>query len=474
MIDMNCLKSRPPRTLRLAVTLVAGALLLCALPAGAGLSGGVGTAGAGHSLKETLAETTDLFGEMVSAFIEGDDETVSELMGEVAKTPGKLVKRAFPVLEAPQAIANRLKSAKQKIKRFVSGTGERLTDARAALATDGGDKNGGWSDASLLEGDPLPTPTKTTFAASNLEPRPMSPATLTGKTGQEPGAAGAKPADSSWDFEQWVMAKQDAHPHCYGVVDPETLPPECFGDAGAASPAAGKVADSPRTGAADWVAGKWTEDDGWSGWDNSDDRYSEADRDAARVGVFAADCWGVYEVTTRHGLYELMRARMQRNECPNEETDQASYDDATVPGDYLSALNDLEAQEAARLRLEEEERERQARLEEEEERERLARREERRRLDERERQRQREYDLAEQRQQAEYRRQALQNTAESLRGLADQVNRTYGGGGTTGTTSGGGYDTCEFRYCHNGRGEDCGRPTKCTRPDGTTYWKRAE
>ena len=461
MIDKNCITSGPRRALRHVVTLSSCILLLCTLPAGAGLSGAVGVAGAGHSLKDTLDETTGLFGEMVSAVIDGDDEAVSELMGEVAKTPGKLIKRAFPVLEALQALANTPKSAKQKIERFAGGVKEGFADARAALAVDGDGTNGGWSDASLLEGEPFQASTNTAFMAPNYESPAVVLAALEGGAGHASGAAGAESADTSWDFEKWVIAEQEANPHCYGVVDPDTLPPECFGGTSAESPAANRVEDSPQAAASDWASGNWTvEGDGWSGWDESDLRYSEADRDAARVGFFAVRCWGVYEVSRSHGLYELMRERMQRNECPNEETGPASSGDAgggyanaladmfddesakPADADYLSALNDLEEKEAERLRLEEEERQRQARLEAEEERERRARRETQRRADERERQRQREYDLAEQRQQAEYRRQALQNTAESLRGLAEQVNRTYGEGATTG----GGTETCEWRY----------------------------
>jgi len=363
MNDMNRTTSLPRHPLRPAAVLAAFALLLCALPAGAGLSGAIGAGGVGHSLKETLKETTDNFGEMVSAFIEGNDDRVSELAGEIKKTPGKLIKRAFPVFEAPQAIAGRLQSAKQKIKRFAGGVKEGLTDARTALATDGDKKDGGWSDASLLKGEPLQATTNTDFAASSLKPRTVSSTTLTGKPAQGAGAASADPA---WDFEQWVIAKQEANPHCYGVVDPETLPAECFGGTSAESPVANRVEDAPQARASDWASGNWTvEGDGWSGWDKSDLRYSDTDREAARVGAFAVRCWGVYEVSKRHGLYELMRERMQRNECPNEETRLASSDDAgneyanaladmfeddsakPADADYQSALSDLEAKEEA-------------------------------------------------------------------------------------------------------------------------------
>ena len=344
-------------------------LLLCTLPAGARLSGAIGVAGAGHSLQDTLDETTGIFGEMVSAFIDGDDETVSELMGEVAKTPGKLIKRAFPVLEAPHMLAEKLKSAKQKIERFAGGVKEGLADARAALAVDRDGTNGGWSDASLLEGEPLQAPADTAFTTPNYESPAAVFAALKGGAGHAPGTTGAGSADTSWDFEKWVIAEQEANPHCYGVVDPETLPPECFGQVDAESPAvksgADRVDDSPQAGASDWASGNWTvEGDGWSGWDKSDLRYSDDDREAARVGVFAANCWGVYEVSRSHGLYDLMRERMQRNECPNEETGPASSDDAgsgyanalaemfeddsakPAEADYLSELNDLEEKEA--------------------------------------------------------------------------------------------------------------------------------
>ena len=418
MIETNPMTSRPRRALRPTVLLAAIVLLLCTLPATAGLSGAIGAGGAGHSLKETLAEATDNFGEMVSAFMKGDDERVSELAGEIKKMPGKLIKRAFPVLEVPQAIAGRLKSARQKIARFAGGVREGIADERTALYIDKDTNAGGWSDAALLEGKPLTTPADTMFAASNLKPRPVPSTTLTGTTGQGSGAASANPADSSWDFEQWVIAKQEAKPHCYGVVDPAILPAECFGGAAvgkpATPPAANKPDDQPQAKGFDWAADDWRVDgDGTSVWDLADDRYSDADREAARVSAFAADCWGVHGVSRQSGLYELMRTRMQRSDCPNEETHQA-----TMSGDdnYLSALSDLDAKaEQERLLAEEqrrlaaEEREREAQMEAERQQERE------RRAAQRERERQ------------EFNRQAAQQLGQALGDLV----QTYSGGGTT-------------------------------------------
>ena len=346
MIDMNHLTYRLRSALRPALALVTLVLLLCAAPAGADwLARGTGVAGAGHALKETLEENAGLFDRMVSAFIDGDDETVSELVGEVGKTPGKLIRRAFPVLEAPQAIATRLKSARQKVEYFVGGVGETIADARSALAVDRDERDSNWAAALLDKEKPLPTPAETAFTTPRYESARAVMAALTGKDKSE--QTDKTPTDESafaWDFEEWVIAKQEAKPHCYGVVDLKALPADCFGaetaEEPAASPAAAnKAEDLPQTGGFDWDSDDWSADTGWAGWDRSDDRYSDADRDAARVGVFAARCWGVYEVSKRHGLYELMRERMQRNECPNEETNQVSSDGSQ--SEYATALADV-------------------------------------------------------------------------------------------------------------------------------------
>lgn len=483
--------NRPKRRLRIFPNFAAGpaavVLLLCAAPAGAGwLDQGIGVAGAGHSLKETLEENTGTFGKMVSAVIEGDDAKVSELAGEIAKTPGKLIRRAFPVLEAPHAVTEKLKSAKRKIDRFAGGVAERLagagatlaTDARAALAIDRHGEDGGWNDAALLEGEPLPAPADSKFTAPGYGSPAEMLAAVRGKTSRKSGQAGETPSASSWDFEQWVVSEQEVRPHCYGVVDLEALPADCFGPTRAEAPAAKRAEDVPQVGGADWASGEWTaEDTGWAGWDASDPRYSEEDRDAARVGVFAARCWGVDGVS-RHGpmggLYGLMKERMQRNDCPNEEANQGPSGDAgdeyaaalagvldedsAAPAgdDYLAALNTLEAKEAEereRLARLEEEREYRARLEEEERRERAERR---RREEQRQLAEQRRLDALERQQQAEYQRQAIRNVGQSLRGLVEQMNRTYGGGGASGRTTvpfdvNKRPDFSESRYCPDGR-----------------------
>ena len=422
MIATNSLISDRGTACRLAAALLAATLLLGATPALAGwLDRGVGVAGAGNALKETLAENADRFGEMVSAFIEGDDETVSELVGEVAKTPGKLIKRAFPVLEAPQAIADRLTSAKQKVERFVGGVGETLTDARAALAIDRDERNTDWAGALLDDDAPLPALAESVFTAPGQESPAEVLAARGTKVNRQPGEAGNTATDP-WDFERWVNANQTARPHCYGVVDLDTLPADCFS---AANP--GQPAVEPETERVE---------------------ASTAGDSASEYAAALADVLG---------------------------------DDPTAAAsdDYLAALGVLEEKEAEQQRrLEAEERERQAKLEREE-RERQARleREEqqqaRRKAEARERRarraeeerRQREYDLAEQRQQAEYRRHALQNLNESLRGFADQVNRTYGGSNATGGGGTTGIQSRDFDYCRLTPGVQSS-PDYCSVPCG--------
>ena len=230
--------NRPKRRLRIiphsAIVSAVAVALLCVAPVEAGWLGrGVGVAGAGYALKETLEENTGILGEILGAVIEGDGARVSELAGEIAKTPGKIVRRAFPVLEAPHAVAARLKSAKRKIGRFVGGVGERVadargalqvgasaavdkvgksvTDARAALAVDRGGEGGDWNDAALLEGDPLSVPVGSQLAAPNS--RYDSPAEGPAAPGGDevprtPAGADGEPAAASWDIEdRWASAQ---------------------------------------------------------------------------------------------------------------------------------------------------------------------------------------------------------------------------------------------------------------------------
>ncbi|MCY4319623.1 MAG: hypothetical protein OXE76_10655 [Alphaproteobacteria bacterium] len=359
-------------------------LLAAAGSAEAGwLDRGIGTAGAGTAVAATLERTTGIFDKMLDAVVKDDDKAVAILEREFEKTPGAIIAKAFPVLDAADAIADRVKSAKRKIGRFVDGAGEGLSDARVALATWGNRRSG--SEAALLEGEPLLAPADTKF----VEPRFDSPdevlAALRGESGRKTGEAGNKPSASSSVFEQWVLSEQEGRPHCYGVVD--TLPADCFGPLRAAKSAETEPKPDGAAGdGSDWASRDWTvEGSGWSGWDSTDSRYSDEDRQAARVGFFAARCWGVHGVSKHDPTWALMNERMARNECPNEEASRTSsgksgndYAKALGSalsggagvadgGSYMAALTGLEKREAVRRQVEQEERERQIRLEEERE-----------------------------------------------------------------------------------------------------------
>ena len=354
------------------------------------LARGIGVAGAGTAVAATLDRTTGIFDKMMDAVISDDSKAASALERELEKTPGTIITKAFPVLDAADAVADRVKSAKRKIDSLVDKSGEGLADARSALASWGNTESGSRSEAALLEGEPLLTPVDTEF----VEPRRHSSdevlAELREEAGLKPRETDVESSVSSSDFEQWVIAEQEGRPHCYGVVDPDTLPPDCFEPLRSAKPVEAEQSQDEVAGnGTDWASGNWTvEGSGWSGWNTDDIRYSEEDRQAARVSFYAARCWGVYGVTKREPTWILMKEKMERNECPNEEADQADSQepdddyaraldtvvsggsDATSDDSQLAALDALEAKEAE-LRQIEREVERQDRLEEEGRRERV-------------------------------------------------------------------------------------------------------
>ena len=83
------------------------------------------SAASGHSVSKNLEETTNLYGKMMRRSIAGDDKEVERLGDEIRNVPKNLIVNAFPVLKAGNAVVNRVKSAKEKISRFVSGARKR-------------------------------------------------------------------------------------------------------------------------------------------------------------------------------------------------------------------------------------------------------------------------------------------------------------------------------------------------------------
>ena len=131
-----CDRPKPKRILwgmTLAVAMLAAVFVLSGASANAGMLGpSIGVTGAGHSLKKNLGELIDHFGEMTDAA--GDKSQAEKIWQEVRKTPAKIVTDAFPVLKLGTAARDGLKSAENRIKRFVGKAGETISDARVSGA----------------------------------------------------------------------------------------------------------------------------------------------------------------------------------------------------------------------------------------------------------------------------------------------------------------------------------------------------
>ena len=416
-----------------AVAMLAAVFVLSGASANAGMLGpSIGVTGAGHSLKKNLGELIDHFGEMTDAA--GDKSQAEKIWQDVRKTPAKIVTDAFPVLKLGTAARDGLKSAENRIKRFVGKAGETISDARVsgaesfksagqevrravadarmALAVSDDERKLYGSGTGILGGQPLPVPSSSWIA------RPVShPAASTASTPK-----GVK--NSPW-FKNWALKQQEAYPHCWGVVDADTDPEECMAEADAKRNAASKPRTDPAQPPAEggWASGEWgAKGSGWSGWDRSDSRYDAKDREAARVSLFAARCWNHYGLSEDEPIYPLMKRRMQNNECPGGDRDQGQSDDGR--SEYSAALADALGEEATAsdddyqgalraLDAKEKERKRQARLAE------------KRRIEREERKR--EVRLAEQRRRKEEAARSYSSSSSSR-----YSQRTYNPGPTSG------------------------------------------
>lgn len=298
----------------LAATPLAAALLAlpCAMPAEAWLEKGARMSMKYKELKSHVGNWEAIVkfnvGNLDEAFrsdggspdwgaVEGRNAV--QLIKDVGGWPLKLV------LDTAEAVRKAPKRVKEKFESFVG----RTRDVRAAIAFDKKDQEY-VSRADLLDKEPLP---KVRVAAAR-SPAPR------GTTGN--GAAGSSAVEYVWN-EQGT-----------GVV---ALPSDGRDrrDPWAAAPVAGAGSGNvwaPTGAAADW-----------GGWDRSDERYDDADRAAARVGVYARRCWGVEAVVRGNPLYHIMKRRMNQGECPNETADGTAG--AAAGGDgardgYAAALAD--------------------------------------------------------------------------------------------------------------------------------------
>lgn len=149
------------------------------------LARGQAVGGAGYSVKKNLGELTDRFNEMAGAVIDGDGKGVEQGWEEVRKTTGNLLKDAFPVLKigdaaisAKDGFKKRLKSAEEKIGRFVGGAGENVSGVRSALAIGVGERRWYASETGILAKRPLPAVSPPPKAGKKWPADPWGP-TLT-------------------------------------------------------------------------------------------------------------------------------------------------------------------------------------------------------------------------------------------------------------------------------------------------------
>lgn len=119
------------------------AVLVFAVPADAGWldrARGIGTGAqvyaqvsAFRSIKQNLGTLTNLFGDMLDAVGEGDDERVGEIWSDIQGVPEKIVRDAFPVLGLVESAADALDGAQKRLGEAKSRI-ERLVD-KSALAS---------------------------------------------------------------------------------------------------------------------------------------------------------------------------------------------------------------------------------------------------------------------------------------------------------------------------------------------------
>ena len=94
-----------------------------------------------RSVKQNLGTLTGLFGDMLDAVGEGDDERVGEVWSDIRDVPGKIVRDAFPVLGLVESASaaldgarERLGAARARIERLVGKAGDIASLAPLAIS----------------------------------------------------------------------------------------------------------------------------------------------------------------------------------------------------------------------------------------------------------------------------------------------------------------------------------------------------
>ena len=163
--------------------------LVPATPADANmLARGTLVGGVGSAVQKNLSRLSDLLPKTVEALGSDDRAALDSIVREIERTPGQLIKDAFPVLTAGSAIARRLTAAKRKLQFLTGRAGEAVSDARAALV-------GGAETKGILAGERLSLPKLRILPSATAETRSA------GRGASATAQASGKTAAGAWDAD---------------------------------------------------------------------------------------------------------------------------------------------------------------------------------------------------------------------------------------------------------------------------------
>ena len=114
-----------------------------------------------RSVKQNLGTLTGLFGDMVDAVGEGDDERVGEVWNDIRDVPAKIVRDAFPILGLVESASAALDGAREglgaaraRIERLVGKAGDIASLAPLAISRE--ERPFYEWTAGILDDEPLP------------------------------------------------------------------------------------------------------------------------------------------------------------------------------------------------------------------------------------------------------------------------------------------------------------------------------
>ena len=147
---------------------LAGLVLVAAAPVEAGMLDRVTlVGGVGHAVEKNPGRLSDLLPKTVDGVARDDRALLGSIMRGVEATPGHLIRDAFPVLSAGNAVARGLAAARRKLGRLAGRAGATVRDARSALVGRG-------EEEELLAGKPLAVPQLRVLALEAGHPSPGS------------------------------------------------------------------------------------------------------------------------------------------------------------------------------------------------------------------------------------------------------------------------------------------------------------